>query len=391
MVRVGVLLAGISTRAMAESAVRAGFSVTALDAFGDLDLERVARCRALPRDTGVRWSATAAARASRGLDVGVVAYGAPFENHARAVRLLAAGRTLWGNGPEVLARVRDPVLVARGLEGRGIAVPAVHVAPGPPPRRHSRAPLWLRKRRASGGGRGVAPWTRQGTLGTRWYLQEWVPGVPGSVTFVAGSGRALILGVSRQLIGEPAFGAQGMRYCGSILAPAADAQFARGRTLHRRATALAQAVTEVFGLVGVGGVDFIAREGVPYPIEVNPRWTASVELVERAHGASVFALHALACRGGPMPDGGPGDRALDHAVGKAVVFARRTVVLGSTGPWLEDGDIRDVPHPGERIRRGSPVCTLLARGRDAAACHGALVRRAAALYRELDAMARRTA
>ena len=32
-----LLIAGISTRAAAESAARAGFEVTAIDAFGDLD------------------------------------------------------------------------------------------------------------------------------------------------------------------------------------------------------------------------------------------------------------------------------------------------------------------------------------------------------------------
>ena len=28
------------------------------------------------------------------------------------------------------------------------------------------------------------------------------------------------------------------------------------------------------------------------PIEINPRWSASMELVERAHGVSVFGVHA---------------------------------------------------------------------------------------------------
>ncbi len=48
------------------------------------------------------------------------------------------------------------------------------------------------------------------------------------------------------------------------------------------ASALASAVTGEFGLVGVNGIDFIVRDGIPYAIEVNPRWCASMELVERA-------------------------------------------------------------------------------------------------------------
>ena len=43
-----VLLAGVSTRAAAESAARAGFAVTAIDAFGDLDQHASVTARALP-------------------------------------------------------------------------------------------------------------------------------------------------------------------------------------------------------------------------------------------------------------------------------------------------------------------------------------------------------
>ncbi len=45
-----VLIAGVSTRAAAESAANAGFTVTALDAFGDLDQHPSVRSLSLPRD-----------------------------------------------------------------------------------------------------------------------------------------------------------------------------------------------------------------------------------------------------------------------------------------------------------------------------------------------------
>src|SRR2546426_10946922 len=49
---------------------------------------------------------------------------------------------------------------------------------------------------------------------------------------------------------------------------------------------------------GVGGVDFISVPGRGWcPIEVNPRYTASMELVERAYGISIFETHAQACAG----------------------------------------------------------------------------------------------
>ena len=235
----------------------------------------------------------------------------------------------------------------------------------------------------------MRPWRRATGLPRGCYLQELVDGTPGSVVFVAAGGRAVPLGVSRQLVGEHAFGAAGYRYCGNILAAADDAGDA---ALVDRACALARAVTEEFGLVGVNGIDFVARAGLPYAIEVNPRWCASMELVERAYGLSVFGAHAAACAAGALPEfdlvrarRGAG------AVGKAVVFARRDVETGDTRAWLP-GDaaasVRDIPHPGERIAAGRPVCTVFATGRDGVACHAALVRRAERVYAELAAWER---
>ena len=447
-----VVIAGVSTRAAAESAAQAGLVVTAIDAFGDLDQHASVRSVPLPR----RFTAHAAARAARNIECDAVAYLSSFENHPSAVIALAAGRALWGNSPDVLGRVRDPVLVGEELRRRGIAVPEVNVGavaararpepfdsplilsvPKDEPLAQDRpvdslilslskdeplaqdrpvdSPLilslskdeplaqdrpaegrtfgrdrdWLVKPLASGGGHGVRPWPRGTRLPRGCYLQELVNGTPGSVAFVAAAGRAVPLGVSRQLVGEHAFGAAGYRYCGNILAAAGDAQFARDEALVAAACALAQAVAEELGVVGVNGIDFIARDGVPYAIEVNPRWSSSMELVERAYGLSVFGAHAAACEARTLP-------AFDlvsarrgaGAAGKAVVFARQDVTSGDTRAWLADSSVRDIPRPGARICAGRPVCTVFAAGRDAVACHAALVGRAWRVYAELAAWER---
>ncbi len=49
------------------------------------------------------------------------------------------------------------------------------------------------------------------------------------------------------------------------------------------------------------------------------------------------------------------------AAGKAVLFATEDVVVGDSVRWLQRG-VRDVPHPGERIAAGRPICTVLATG-----------------------------
>lgn len=380
--RAHLLVVGVSARAAAASAARAGFRVTAVDAFADLDQHPAVRAIALPRQLGTPFTAKAAARVAQSVAADAVAYLSPFENDRRAVALLARDRALWGNPPDVLRRVRDPVLLANAVRARGFAVPGLHVtgtAAVPS------ANEWLLKPRASGGGHGIRAWRPGGRVPDGWYLQERIDGVPASIVFVAASGRVLPLGISRQIVGDAGFGAHGYRYCGSILPGPHDA-WRLDSPVGVRAVAIAEAVTAAFGLVGVNGIDVIVREGVPVPIEVNPRWCASVELVERAHAIPVFAAHARACTSGDLPhrpEGGP-----DGACGKAVVFARRDAVVGDTRNWCDDDTVHDVPVPGTRVEAGQPVCTVFAAAGDVQACHAALVARAERVYAGMARWAR---
>jgi predicted ATP-grasp superfamily ATP-dependent carboligase len=225
---------------------------------------------------------------------------------------------------------------------------------------------------------------------------------------VAAGGVAVPIGISRQLIGEQAFGGSGYQYCGNILMAGGNPD---EDGLIENACRLGRVVAEEFGLVGVNGVDFIARGRDAYAIEVNPRWSASMELVERAYGLSVFGAHAAACADGLLPafDVVAAQRAA-RVFGKAVIFARRDVVVGDTRAWLAptavpagparparparpdiEAEIRDVPHPGERIAAGGPVCTVLASGSDSASCHAALVQHAERVYAELAVWEREVA
>src|SRR5882672_8602639 len=249
-------LAGGATRGFAESAARAGYEVVAVDGFGDLDLVACATEVHVVRARG-RFSARAAAAAVRDVSCEAAVYGASFENHPGAVRALAANRPLWGDPPAVLTRARDPRRLARVVGDAGLPGPRVRYTRPAPGARGG----WLVKPLRSGGGDGVAVWRRGAPVPRGSYLQERIAGVTGSIVFAADGRRAVPLGLSRILAGESAFGGDGFRYCGSILGSAGDPQFAADARLLERATLLAQEVTRAFGLVGMNGVDFIARRG----------------------------------------------------------------------------------------------------------------------------------
>jgi len=366
-----VLIAGVTTRGFAESAAHAGYEVVAIDGFGDLDLRTHARAVTVARaGEGDRFSIRAAVAAAREVRRDATCYVASFENHPDAVEALGKASPVWGNAPAVLTRVRDPERLARALAAHGIATPGVRsTAP-----RGADGGRWLVKPRASGGGSGIVSW-RGSRVPTGSYVQERVAGVPGSVVFAANGRNAVPLGVTRGLAGHRAFGATGFKYCGSILLDPEEPVFGH-------VSRLAEAVTAEFGLVGVNGIDFVVAHGVPHAVEVNPRYSASMELVERAYGISIFETHARACAGS-LPEFAIPRRAVETP-GKAILYARRHVTPSDTESWLADPDVRDVPVAGEPIAVGRPICTIFAHERDADRCLVELCRRAATVYRTLE-------
>jgi predicted ATP-grasp superfamily ATP-dependent carboligase len=379
-----VLICGTSTRAAAESAARAGFSVTAIDAFADRDQYPSVRALSAARDLSAAPTAAAMARAALHVPRDAVVYLSPFENHPRAVTTLAAAGVLLGNTPDTLRRVRDPFLVADALRNHGFAVP--RLAKGAKGAKGARGAsgAWLLKALRSGGGKGVREWQGEPTP-RGMYLQEKINGTPGSIVFAAADGDCVPIGLSRQIVGDANFGAANFRYCGSILAPLGDAQFVRGGAVFEAATDVARCVAGVFGLIGLNGIDFIARDGAVYPLEVNPRWCSSIEVAERAFGMTFFSAHVAACADGVLPTFDCRvalERA--QAAGKAIVYARRAVSVADTSHWLDDPSMRDIPHSGEHFRTGEPICSVFAAAADSAACYRVLVSRAARIYAELE-------
>jgi predicted ATP-grasp superfamily ATP-dependent carboligase len=349
-----ILVAAVSARMLAELATNAGHRVVAADRFGDLDLRRTC-----PTVVAAEGGLEALARAARGVEAPSVVYGAGFENHPRLVGRLAEGRVLLGNPPETLARVRDPAALGAALRGAGHPFPRTFAA-AEAAGRAERARRWLRKPLRGGAGRGVRDW-RGGRLAGDVVLQERVDGLACSAAAVGDGRGAALLGVSEQLIGVRAFGARGYRWCGNVVPPRLDD--GERAALGAQARDVCACLAEAFGLRGLFGVDLVWDGARAWTVEVNPRPCGSLETIEAAYGTSVFAAHLDGCAGRlpasvPSGRGGRGGRGPSPAAGKAILYATHDVVAGDTSAWPRA--VRDVPHPGERIARTQPVCTLTA-------------------------------
>ena len=369
---VDILIAGVSVRGLVESAVRSGLGhrIVAVDYFGDFDLGLLCESRSIKRDLGLAYDVRHLMTATQDFTFDALAFTANLENYPLVVEALRGGKPVLGNGMSALSSVRDPGRFFGFLERSGFQAPKISFSS---PTVESGTP-WLRKPVQSGGGHGIAVHVPGSSLEPGYILQEYLDGLPCAAVFVANGQECCLLGISEQVIGDQAFGASGFRYCGSILGPARAGQLG-GDDLIDRVQHVVEGITRAFHLIGVNGMDFVLKGGAIYPLEINPRYTASMELVERAYGVSIFGCHLAACQGS-LPAFHLAARDQADFFGKAILFASEDLTFRRPLWWFERG-ARDLPFEGERIGRGRPVCTVFSRGPSRAECYDGLVKAAA--------------
>jgi predicted ATP-grasp superfamily ATP-dependent carboligase len=331
-----VLVVAVSARMIAQLAVADGYEVTALDRFGDVDLRAIA-----PGATAASNDALAALAA--GIEADAVVYGGGLENRADLVTQLSQGRELLGTPADLLDAVRDPWSVAAAARAAGCKAPetrSIDDLPAP-----AEPNGWLRKPRHGGGGRGVRRWMG-GRLRTTDILQRHIQGLSCSAVAIADGRGAAVLGITEQLHRPPGFG-----WTGNLAPP----RLPEGEQaeLGGRLRAVCTEIAGRFGVRGAFGVDAIWDGRQAWVLEVNPRPPAGLELF----GPGSFKAHVLAARGLGLPVAGspPATRC---AKVKLVLFAPRDLRAPDPG-WWPAGLVRDIPHAGETIRRGEPVCTLI--------------------------------
>jgi len=355
---------------LADLAIRDGQRVVAFDLFGDVDLRRSASRVVTPSELGGGGLSALVGAAAMEAASGVV-YGASFENHPALVARLAERHALLGNPPGTLRAVRNPARVGAALRDAGVPYPQTFVTTPP-----DRSRRWLRKPLRGGGGRRVNEW-RGGAPQAGELVQERIDGLACSATAVGDAVDAVVLGLTEQLVGQRVFGVRGYRWCGNVVPPRLPA--GERESLLAQARAICSCLARAFALRGLFGVDLVWDGERAWTVDVNPRPTASLEPIEAAYGAGVIDVHLRACAGEL--------RRMDvepvRAAGKAVVFATEDVVVGDSERWLQRG-VRDVPHPGERIAAGRPVCTVVTTATTPHDALAGLEEQAARLRAELD-------
>ena len=319
-----LLIFGASARAAAFSALRAGLAPWCVDLFADADLRgRCARpcaCRASTPTASWRSSATAC----RGRGCTPAAWRTTrcwCWSWPRAGRCGATTARPAPLPPPRLPARRRPRLRPAGPRPR----------PARPRRRESALPAQAAPQRGRTRHRLLVGRSGQRLLGRSRICRSTSRARPPRRCIVAAGGTARAAG------SDAAAGRRGVAatrrpfaYCGSVGPLPLDCLLAPAlRRLGHRLAAEG-------GLRGLFGIDGVLRDGAFWPVEVNPRYTASVEVLEYATG-----LRACTCTGwrsrtrrrrwtAPVPDGGGRRRRQGDPV-----RPRATSTSPPTGPWSE--------------------------------------------------------
>jgi len=375
-----LIIVGSSVRAAAQSAARAGFSPWCIDQFGDRDLVEISDDFHIVTD----WpneivSAIQSAPQAEWLYTGAL------ENHRALVEKLSRQRRLCGCGHEALSKLGDPTWLADTLANASLPNLPVIVPVSTIPESGE----WIVKPLASAAGIGVRNLTGD-NLGTTdfggHYLQRKVRGRVISGLYLGVENSARLIGMCAQLCRGDDARELCYVYSGSFGPLSADGIPASTfQQAQKVGSAIAEAISsDCLSLRGLFGIDFVLDDetGDLWTLEINPRYTASTEIYERAFSWPLMRWHVDACRRRSSEAAALLDsRSFDGGwpiYGKLIVYAERDFTapdivplvdrLPSSGFSNSNVEVSDIPQIGTLIQKHEPLCTLLTAQENFATC-----------------------
>lgn len=344
-----VILIGASVRALSSAARIAGLKPICVDLFRDADL-----AAHHPDALICPWQQYPHGfiQICAQLPALPIIYTGGFENYPDVIAELNKRHVVWGNTPDVLQQVREHQHTATRREPyfswcvpeRSNTLPDDHRT-------------WLVKSRRSSAGRNVSVAGQHTKLGAVQYFQELIPGVPMSLQAVSTHDGHHALAVMEQLIGCEWLNAKPFWYCGNIGPLTVPSEMT-----HWLNKTLRYLCPPAMMMSGLFGIDYIANDAGNWFLEINPRPTAAMELLERHCGYSYLTAHLNAYRQQEIQPFRI--HQAEPIMGKAIwhtPFACRTNYDPKS---LPEGVFADLPHSQQEFGENEPFVTMFAKGLD---------------------------
>ena len=188
-------------------------------------------------------------------------------------------------------------------------------------------------------------------------LQEYVDGISLSSSLLATKNDAKTI-INTRLLTEHDFGRDSFIYIGNILPLTSSSIMADVNDtdkINETMNETSQKLAHKFNLRGSNGVDYILNEKGLYVIEINPRLQGTFECVELSLGINMLEAHIRACMGEIME------------MPKPKYYAYKKIIYSPTRMKYQNiglDNIYDLPHIGSITEKSEPLLTIIDKDED---------------------------
>ncbi|MDH5376156.1 MAG: ATP-grasp domain-containing protein [Candidatus Bathyarchaeota archaeon] len=373
-----LLVVGIDTVSIANSAKKAGYKIYAADYFGDTDLRRVcAKHESIIQQRPgkscgkfeSRFKPEAFLQMTRFLlkkvEIDAALLSSGLDDYSNVLNELNELVPIIGNRPEVIKRVREKPKFFEELKRLRIPHPeAAFVRDIKEAERVATEigyPVVIKPSRGFGGAgigmaqspEGLKMMCKYASLGRDDVLiQKFIDGIHASASLLASHAAIKILTINEQLIGLPyVFQQEPFGYCGNVV------PLRLANSVLEECRSIGEKVVLNFGLRGSNGIDFVISKGnIPYVVEVNPRFQGTLECVERILGINLVKEHINACIHDSLPI--IEERSSNFCT-RLILYTPARVIAPDLTYFR---GVRDIPLLSTIIEKGEPLCSVIAVG-----------------------------
>ena len=192
----------------------------------------------------------------------------------------------------------------------------------------------------------------------KFMIQEYISGINVSSSLLADGDDAKTIINSRLLTENDFEKNNSFIYVGNIL-PLTDESILANiediAKINESMNATSENLACKFNLVGSNGVDYILNDDGLYVIEINPRIQGTFECAEKSLGINMLDAHIKACQGEIIE------------VPEAKYYSYKKIIYSPTRMKYEKIDldnIYDLPHIGSITEKSEPLLTIIDRDRD---------------------------